>query len=247
MSLRLNKYNKEEILNKPTEVDNEIFKYFEHYESSNVSKNPNSNFFKKKGIRKFNLINLTNSSNQITDDNKINQDEPHSKKINFTYDQKGLDDNYFNDLENKRKAKLGLLMIMNKYSGGEFCKEVKTYFDKARKIEEEKNKNKEENKKENEVKKTFARQKCIELFDDKDCNKNTNLNNSNNNNPENYSNKLYKVNLDLEFMQNKTKQNFPNIKLLNEYSEEYINFMQLYRYPIVLGCDYYLKLLGIGD
>lgn len=34
---------------------------------------------------------------------------------------------------------------------------------------------------------------------------------------------------------------------LNEYSEEYINFMQLYRYPVILGNDYYSKLLNIGD
>ena len=40
---------------------------------------------------------------------------------------------------------------------------------------------------------------------------------------------------------------YTNSVFLNEYSEEYINFMQLYRYPIVLGNDYYSRLLNIGN
>lgn len=40
---------------------------------------------------------------------------------------------------------------------------------------------------------------------------------------------------------------YTNSISLNDYSEEYINFMHLYRFPIVLGNDYYLKLLNIGD
>ena len=80
---------KEEIQsNKPTEVEPDIFRYFEYYQNLNINKTiTGGGNHKKKNMRKFNNI----------EDNIENNDD--RKKINFTNDQKGLDDNYFNDID----------------------------------------------------------------------------------------------------------------------------------------------------
>ena len=186
---------KEEIQsNKPTEVEPDIFRYFEYYQNLNINKTiTGGGNHKKKNMRKFNNI----------EDNIENNDD--RKKINFTNDQKGLDDNYFNDIENKRKAKLGLLMIMNKFSGGVFCNDVKNYFYKIKKSKEEIQK-KEANIN-NEIKKTFERQKCVESFDNKDLTKGF----------DKFSENKSKINneLDSNNILNKNKQQF-NLKLHNK-------------------------------
>ena len=219
MSSNLRKNNKELIIsNKPTEIDNEIFRFFEHYQNPNPQTKSNtitSSFFKKKGIRKIinqtpHLITSSYQNNQnpgsFGEENPLMLESEINKRVAFTNFQKGLDDNYFNDIENKRKAKLGLLLMMNKYSGGDYCKEIKIYFDNIKKPQEEKDV-KETNEKD-EVKKTFERQKCIESFDNKDVTK-FNIDRG-------LSDKLSKINSEMEFMQSKNKQNFNNFKLLNK-------------------------------
>jgi hypothetical protein len=220
MSSNNRKNNKELIFtNKPTEIDNEIFRYFEYYQNLNPQTKTNtitSSFFKKKALRKPNnqtphMITSLTPSNPIIgsfgDETPMVPESEINKKIPFTNFQKGLDDNYFNDMENKRKAKLGLLLMMNKYSGGDYCKEIKCYFDNKKKLQEEKNA-KELNGFDNEIKKTFERQKCVESFDNKDVTKF--------NTGGGFSDKLSKINSEMEFMQSKNKQNFNNFKLFNK-------------------------------
>lgn len=219
--MRKNNNNKEIIIsNKPTEIDNEIFRFFEYYQNLNPNQQTKTNtitssFFKKKAMRKANnqtphLITSITPNNQTpgaySDENHLIPESEINKRIAFTNFQKGLDDNYFNDMENKRKAKLGLLLMMNKYSGGEYCKEIKNYFDNMKKSHEEKNV--KEICEMDEIKRTFERQKCIESFDNKDVTKF--------NTDRGFSDKLSKINSEMEFMQSKNKQNFNNLKLLNK-------------------------------
>ncbi len=188
--------------NRPTEIDNEVFLYFEKFRNFNINFKTNINstgFFKKKVHRKVNT-NSGNSPNYTEDNhNFINSNlEENSKKI-FTYEQKGLDDNYFNDIENKRKAKFGLLMMMNNFSGGKFCTEIKDHFDKKKKKKEE---IRVITKKDN-IKKTYERQNCLESFDNnKEIPK---LNNT--------SDKLSKMYSEIDFMHIKNKQTYNNYKL----------------------------------
>lgn len=224
--LRIRQNTKEEILiNQPTQVDTEIFRIFESYQNFNSNRNSLIGGFHKKNKFKKNNNNNLNSNLLITsstnffssnsggngftgnmpsiEDNGENSDK--NKKFNITNEQKGLDDNYINDLENKRKAKLGLLMIMHKYSGGHFCKEVKAYFDQIQKSQQEKIKKETHKEEDIMVKKTFERQKCLESFDNKDLPR---LHTD----KQQLSDRLSKNNSEYDFKQNKNKQHFNNIK-----------------------------------
>lgn len=177
--------------NGPTIVSDEIFQILETYENLNL-KNMKQNLIASGWNSKYKLkknINL-NPSLLITETGNVshaketnnstkygtgllkadNQDSnERNKKIYITNEQKGLDDNYLNDYQNKRKAKLELLLLMHKFSGGKFCKVIKNHFLKPEKTREDHIKGDMSHNKEDEViKKNYARQKCLESFDTKD-------------------------------------------------------------------------------
>jgi len=206
--------------NHPTEVNNEIFRFFELYQTKSISNLKSnsfpSNYLKKINQRKINAtqshlpgINI-NSPNQNfhQEDHSINMDGELNKKNKYTKENnnKILEDSYLKELEKKRKAKLALLMIMNKYSGGEYCKDIKTHFDNIKNLKQEKSK--KELLKEEEARKTFERQHCFNSFDNHDEKKFAN---------EKFSDRITQMSSETpEFMQNKNKQNFMNLKLLNK-------------------------------
>lgn len=172
------------------------------------SKNTYSSSLKNNNNNNNNKINSSesetknNNNNNMKNINKTNNNpETSSKnyKAYFTKEKKGLDDNYLNDYENKRKAKLALLMIMNKYSGGNYCKEINNYFENTKKAAEQKQLETmrlESSKNANsEINKNFFRQKCLESFDIKDLTKSPF---SNKNRKKLFSRKFTKKNSDAE-------------------------------------------------
>jgi hypothetical protein len=218
----------------PTEVNPEILKQFEIYQTLvNQKNNPISNQYSKKnkGKKTNNLIgvkNITINNNNINDNNCNNdnnilinnyiietkeENEDKYKKTNKNY---GLDDNYLNDYQNKRKAKLALLKLMFDFSGGKFCKEINDYFDKN------KSKNNSRDLKVSNYQgeksyKNFIRQKCIDSFDSVKDNKTSEI----------YSEGLSKAS-DIEFMKKRNKQNLNNLNFLNKNKKSKNKYKDLY-------------------
>jgi len=232
----------ETIQNKPTEIDNDIFRYFEYFQNFNNNSKSNTinstNFWKKKVPQRksnnmnSNLIgslgpNINPNQNFYRDENiNINYENNLSKIHKFVHESKSIENKFWIEFDKKRKAKLALLMFMNKFSGGEYCKEVKIYFDNKKKFAEEKY-NKDHMSKEEEIKKNFERQRCIESFDKKDITKF---------NTEKLSDKLSKINSEIEFMQN--NQNINHFKFLNKSKLPKI---------IEENNDFYIKKKFIND
>lgn len=120
-------------------IEEDIYSFMEeiHKQNSKVK----SKFATKMELRKDNR----------TDPNVENK----TKKFNI-----GLSDNQTVDAENKSKAQKGLLLLLNKLSGGEFVPEIKTYFTKKKEeIKLQKTKDIEEKANEEEKSKILEKRK----------------------------------------------------------------------------------------
>jgi hypothetical protein len=93
----------------PTFVNDEIYNYL--VDTKNGIYSNNKKKYKKNGFEE--------DLDTIPEDKKINP-----------IPVKGLDDNNNNDHELKSKARKGLLLLLNKMSGGSFCPDINKYFKK---------------------------------------------------------------------------------------------------------------------
>lgn len=130
-------------------IDDDIYMFMEEIHKQNNK------------VRKFgNKIGKENKT--IVSDTIV---ENKSKTTHF-----GLSDNNTVDAENKSKAQKGLLLLLNKLSGGDFVPEIKTYFTKKKEeIKMKKKKDLEEKANEEEKnkileKRKMSRQKNMSIF-----------------------------------------------------------------------------------